>query len=146
MLFISPVFSKDEIQVLEDYILENYAPKEVSSLLLSNKDLQNYIEFYLDEENDNMYEKEILEIITTQFDYVNLSQVNNKFHNFSFKTGKRKFKKIRFTKPIFSTNAKYAIFYSAEECKGLCGGGALILMENFDRKWKMKKVLLAWIG
>jgi hypothetical protein len=146
LLFVSPLFSQDEIQVLEDYILEKYSPKEISRLLLSNEELQHYIEYYLEEENDPILEKEILELISTQFDYSNLNEVNSKFHDFSFKTGKRKFKKIRFTKPIFSKDAKYSIFYEGEKCNGLCGGGALILMEKVNGKWKEKKVLFAWIG
>ena len=140
-------FSQEENQVLENYIQKNYTTKEVSRLPISNEELQKKIKFYVDDKN-NIYlnGEQIYNLVVTQFDYDNLKNSTLKFHTFSFKAGKRVYKKNRFSEPIFSNDGKHALFYETIICKGLCGGGSLILMEKINNSWIQKAVLFAWIG
>jgi hypothetical protein len=141
-------FSQSKTLVLEDYILKKRQLKDVSSLTISNKVLKREIQTFLETEStDSTNHDEIYNFVKNEFDYKNLSDKTTKSHNFSFKVGKQKFKKLRYSEPVFSKDEKYAIFYQATRCrKGLCGTGFLILMENNNGTWEEKQVLIAWIS
>lgn len=150
MLNLSFVYSQGNLKVLESYIEENFRPSKVSKLALSNKVFENIMEMYLEDEGDIFNYPDSLnyyDFIITHFDFEYEKMGNEKLHNFSFKTGSRKFRKIRFSHPLISKDGQYAIFYRQEDCRrGLCGGGALILMEKKNGRWRAKTVLDAWIG
>jgi hypothetical protein len=132
---------------LESYIQKNYSTKDISRLIISNEELKRQIKIYVEDEGSYNTGEEIYALVINQFEWKNLKNSTLKFHEFQFKTGKREFKKQRFTEPIFSNDGKFAIFYQTEKCKGgLCGAGSLILMEKVGGIWKEKSVLLAWIG
>src|SRR5690554_2002151 len=148
LLFISTLsLSQEDKRILEAYILDNHSQQEVSSLKISKKDLLWMINNYLHEIPMTNSEKENFKLINNEFNLKDLKTSVDRFHNFSFKTGKRKFKKFRYSDPIFSKDKNYAIFCEIEKCKGgLCESGALILMEKINGKWKKKEVLFAFIS
>ncbi|WP_298391575.1 hypothetical protein [Flavobacterium sp.] len=148
IIFWNSNFSQNANLVLENYIQKNYSTKDISRLPISNEILTNYIKIYIEDEINSMYEgEEAYNIVVNKFDWKELKNSTRKLHEFTFKAGKREFKKQRFTEPIFSRDGNYAIFYETEKCKeGLCGNGSLILMEKIGELWKQKAVLLAWMG
>ncbi len=141
-------FSQSKTQVLEDYILINHQLKKVSRLTISNKILKREIQNYIDTRiNDSIIQDEIYNLVLNEFDYKNLNDKTTKLHSFSFKVGKEKFERLRYSEPIFSKNEKYAIFFQTWQCKkGLCGTGRLILAENNNGTWNEKVVLFMWIN
>jgi hypothetical protein len=141
-------FAQSGNLVLENYIQKKYSTKDISRLSVPNEDLKKYIRIYLDDKTNSMFEgEEIYNLVINQFDWKNLKNSNQKFHEFTFKAGKHEYKKQRFTDPIFSKDGNHAIFYETEKCKeGLCGSGSLILMEKVGETWREKTVLLAWMG
>jgi len=148
LIICNSCFSQKGNLVLESYIQKNYSTKDISRLTISNEELKRQIKNYVEDESNSFYCGEgVYTLVINQFDWKDLRNSTLKFHEFSFKAGKRKFRKQRFTEPIFSKDGNFAIFYETEICKGgLCGGGSLILMEKVGEVWKEKSVLLAWIG
>jgi hypothetical protein len=51
-------------------------------------------------------------------------------------------KMCEFKRPIISTNAKFVVLEYFFQCGRLCGKGAVLLLENKNSKWTIKKYLL----
>jgi hypothetical protein len=51
-------------------------------------------------------------------------------------------KMCEFNRPIISTNGKFAVLEYFFQCGWLCGKGAVLLLENKNNKWTIKKYLL----
>jgi hypothetical protein len=148
LIVFNSCFSQEGNLVLESYIQKKYLTKDISKLTISNEELKRWIKIYVEDEYNSFYSgEEVYTLVINQFDWKNLKNSTLKFHEFSFKTGKREFKKQRFSEPIFSKDGKFAIFFKTEKCKGgLCGSKSLILMEKVGETWNEKSVLLAWNG
>lgn len=148
ILISTTLFSQEKTKIIEAYVLFNYDTKEVSKLILPNEDLIKALNLYLqDDEWIESQDEKIFNLITLNFNFENLNFDGEKFHNFRFNTGKKKYRKMRFSEPIISKSGNYAIFYEEEKCKkGLCGSGSLILMEKINNNWVKKYILYAWIG
>lgn len=52
----------------------------------------------------------------------------------------------RFSFPIFLRNNTYCLFYSDNNCGGLCGEGALTLYKLVNNKWTPFKSYCTWIS
>lgn len=141
------LLSQEKINILESYIKEK-SVNNISSLVLPIENLENALNIYLEDDTGIFNEDEnTFELINRNFDFRNINYSQEKYHQFSFLSSKREWKKQRFSEPIISINGDYAIFYTEEKCrKGLCGGGSLILMEKNFNIWIVKRILYAWIG
>lgn len=85
-------------------------------------------------------------IIKNEFDLNNIDLLNLKKHKFLLTHKVLKNTKREFSNVFFSKNGNYAIFYEEEKCKGLCGGGNLVLMELISGEWNFKSILYSWVG
>lgn len=148
LLLSTILVSQEKTKILESYIIENNDLKDVSKRKLLKNDLTDALRIYLEDDYRIFDDDEkIFDLVTANFDFHNININDNKYHEFSFKTSNRKFRKSRFSEPILSKNGNYAIFYEEEKClRGLCGGGSLVLMEKINNNWIKKSILFAWIG
>ncbi len=53
---------------------------------------------------------------------------------------------IAFSKPIFSSDGKYAVVEVNYNCFGLCGEGYTYLLKRQGRQWVLHKKILRWVS
>ena len=51
---------------------------------------------------------------------------------------------VEFSRPVLSHNRRNALIYISHTCDGLCGVGALILLEKTNGKWVARKDMGLW--
>lgn len=149
-LFTNCVNAQNPTEVIESYVLQENVNKNLSFKIISNK---NFLKILIKDYYQLIFEEDIIDedlenylIVKNEFDLENPILLNSKKYKFLINYHTKQNNRIQFSKVLFSKNNNYAIFYEEEKCKGLCGGGNLILMEFKDNNWRYKSTLYAWIG
>jgi len=80
------------------------------------------LEMYFEEIWIRPEDEETFELIKSNFSLDDQFPTDIEFHDFSFRTNKRKNISLRFTLPLISKNGEYAVFYQERPCKrNFCG-------------------------
>ena len=144
-------FSQYKTEILKSYIQESENSLDINNKIISNKSFYKILVtdyFNLTFEED-IFEEELENylIVKNNFDLSNSNIMSLTNTKYPFKTVRRKFNSISLSNILLSNNKKFAIIYEQEDCKGLCGGGNLILLKSINNnEWKIKAILYSWIG
>ena len=144
------VFAQRQIEVIESYIIDQKIENKLSENIIHNNRFKHILinEYYKLTFEEDIFEIELESylIVKNEFDLNNIHLLNSKKHKFLLEHIDKKNTKREFSNVFFSKNGNYAIFYEEEKCKGLYGGGNLVLMELINGEWNYKSVLYSWIG
>lgn len=144
------VFGQRQVEVIESYIIDQNIENKISENVIKNERFKHILinEYFKLIVEEDIYDEELESylIVKNEFDLNNIHLLNSKKHKFLLDHINNKNTKREFSNVIFSKNGNYAIFYEEEKCKGLCGGGNLILMELINGEWNFKSVVYSWVG
>lgn len=144
------VFAQRQVEVIESYIIDQKIENKLSKNGIENNRFKQILmnDYYNRTFEKYIYDDELQNylIIKNEFDLNNIDLLNLKKHKFLLTHKVLKNTKREFSNVFFSKNGNYAIFYEEETCKGLCGGGNLVLMELISGEWNFKSILYSWVG